>query len=180
MRRTATGSEPAGRPRWRIPPTFLRRQIEEPGGPEVLCALTKQRGSGFYRILHGIELEPAGLIDIVICYDCTASDADFLEEAGILQEAADGQRRFIATATHTFERAKNGAVSGTGIVRLDPSELGSGQLYLAFQCAAAPGRLEISNFHIETFGPNWLDDLLTEDASRSAASARARCGALRN
>ncbi len=156
------------------PADIFGADIEQPGGPEVLCALTKQRGSGFYRILHGLDVEPAGLIDIVICYDCAASDADFLEEAGILLEAADGQRQFVATATHTFERAKSGAVSGTGIVRLDPSGLGSGQLYLAFQCAGAPGRLEIGNFHIETFGPNWLDDLLTEHASRSAASAEQR------
>src|SRR5688572_2715587 len=70
------------------PADIFAAEIEEPGGPEVLCALKKQRGSGFYRILHGLDLEPAGLIDIVICYECTASDADFLEEAGILQEAA--------------------------------------------------------------------------------------------
>src|SRR5687767_8340598 len=74
------------------PADIFGAEIEEPGGPGVLAAFTKQRGSGFYRILHGLELEPAGLIDIVICYDCTASDADFLEEAGILEEAADGQR----------------------------------------------------------------------------------------
>jgi glycosyltransferase involved in cell wall biosynthesis len=153
------------------PADIFRAEIEEPGGPGVLAAFTKHRGSGFYRVLHGIELEPAGLIDIVICYDCTASHADFLDEAGVLQEAPDGQRRFIATATHTFNLAKDRTVSGSGIVRLDPSGIGAGNLYLAFQCASAPGRLEISNFHIETFGPNWLEDLLIEDASRSAASA---------
>ena len=148
--------------------------IEEPGGPNVLLALTKERTSGACRLTQPLQLPSSeSLEDVVLCYTCRASGPAFLEAGGVLERSARRSRASWRRPVHKIVAEADGTVTLTGVAHLDPASLGSRELFVFFQCSAAAGRLEISDFHVEGFAADWLDALPDRPSGISAADARA-------